>query len=186
MPKGCPRYPQEEPNGAQECFPGAPETCQGGSRNAHRAPKAAKRTPSAAKRGPSAAQGRPWGPKIFEKRPPGPNRWKSDSNGFPKEGIFGKNLENQPKSLCGRKSEVLRLRFPTVENVRTSPDIVWVTSRGLQLPYRNKYAKKQFPRKLQTSCILSLISCLGSIVGIMLKHRSAKQFWISTTSGRIR
>ena len=38
----------------------------------------------------------------------------------------------------GRKSEVLRMRFPIVENVRTSSDIVLVISRGLQLPYRKK------------------------------------------------
>ena len=124
MPKGCPRYPQEEPNGAQECFPGAPETCQGGSRNAHRAPKAAKRTPSAAKRGPSAAQGRPRGPKIFEKRPPGPNRWKSDSNGSPKEGTFEKKLENQPKSLYCRQlffvTMVIAQRFS--DFFRTAPN----------------------------------------------------------------
>ena len=35
----------------------------------------------------------------------------------------------------GRKSEVLRMRSPIVENVRTPSDIVLVTSRGLELPY---------------------------------------------------
>ena len=34
------------------------------------------------------------------------------------------------------KNAVLRMKFPIVENVRTSSDIVLVTSRGLQLPYR--------------------------------------------------
>ena len=41
----------------------------------------------------------------------------------------------------GRKSEVLRMKSPIVENVRTSSDIVLHTSRGLQLPYR-KIRKK--------------------------------------------
>ena len=38
----------------------------------------------------------------------------------------------------GTTNEVLRMRSPIVENVRTSSDIVLVTSRGLQLPYRKK------------------------------------------------
>ena len=33
------------------------------------------------------------------------------------------------------------MRFSIVENVRTPSDIVLVTSRGLQLPYRKKYKK---------------------------------------------
>ena len=37
-----------------------------------------------------------------------------------------------------RKSEALRMRFPLVENVRTSSDIVLVISRGLQLTYGTK------------------------------------------------
>ena len=36
----------------------------------------------------------------------------------------------------GQKSTVLRMGWPIVENVRTSSDIVFITSRGLQLPYR--------------------------------------------------
>ena len=44
----------------------------------------------------------------------------------------------------GQKSEVLRMRFPIVENVRTSSDILLHTSRGLQLPYREKSKKSSF------------------------------------------
>ena len=43
-----------------------------------------------------------------------------------------------------RRSEVLRMKFPIVENARTSSDIVLVISRGLQLPYRNKFNKSSF------------------------------------------
>ena len=43
------------------------------------------------------------------------------------------------------KSEVLRMKSPIVENVRTSSDILLHTSRGLQLPYREKSKKSSFP-----------------------------------------
>ena len=41
----------------------------------------------------------------------------------------------------GQKSEVLRMSWPIVENVRTSSDMVLVISRGFQLPYRKKSKK---------------------------------------------
>ena len=41
----------------------------------------------------------------------------------------------------GQKNEVLRMRYPIVENVRTPSDTVLVTSRGLQLPYRKRTKK---------------------------------------------
>ena len=56
---------------------------------------------------------------------PGPSRGRGEGGG----------LKN------GQKSEVLRMRFPIVENVCTSSGIVLVTSRGLQLPYRKKSKK---------------------------------------------
>ena len=38
----------------------------------------------------------------------------------------------------GQKNAVLRMRFSIVENVRISSDVVLVTSRGTQLPYRRE------------------------------------------------
>ena len=42
------------------------------------------------------------------------------------------------------KNEVLRMGWPMMENVCTSSDIVLVTSRGLQPPYRRKIKKSTF------------------------------------------
>ena len=65
----------------------------------------------------------------------------------------------------GRKSEVLKMKSPIVENVRTSSDILLDTSRGLQLPYRKK--SKQNRRCLTvfvTYCIFSYFSVWGTLL----------------------
>ena len=52
-----------------------------------------------------------------------------------------------------RKSEVLRMSWPIVENVRTSSESVLDTSRGLQLPYRRKYRNRSlFTENIEKYC----------------------------------
>ena len=59
----------------------------------------------------------------------------------------------------GQKSEVLRMKSPIVENVRTSSDILLHTSRGLQLPYREKSKKSSFfTRKFQIPVFFRIFS----------------------------
>ena len=41
-------------------------------------------------------------------------------------------------SKNGQTNKVLRMRFSIVENVRTPSDIIFIISRGLQLPYNEK------------------------------------------------
>ena len=53
--------------------------------------------------------------------------------------VYGQKIRNSEKGDQNMlKNEVLRIVFPIVENVRTSSEIVLHTSRGLQLPYREK------------------------------------------------
>ena len=70
----------------------------------------------------------------------------------------------------GRKSEVLRMRFPIVENVRTSSDILLDTSRGLQLPYRKKSKKSSFFDRFFKFSYFSVFFCLGSLAAV-ISHR---------------
>ena len=67
----------------------------------------------------------------------------------------------------GRKSEVLRMSWPIVENVRTSSDILLDTSRGLQLPYRKKSKNQSFfteNLKIPKSRIFPLFSVWGPLL----------------------
>ena len=50
----------------------------------------------------------------------------------------GGGVENDPQKN-------IRMSWPIVENVRTSSDIVFITSRGPQLPYRKKNKTSVFP-----------------------------------------
>ena len=55
--------------------------------------------------------------------------------------LWGLRLRGSPK--C-RKMKVLRMRCSIVENRRASSDSVFITSRGLQLPYRKETSKNIF------------------------------------------
>ena len=69
----------------------------------------------------------------------------------------------------GRKSEVLRMSLPIVENVRTSSDILLDTSRGLQLPYRKKSKKSSFFDRFFKLSYFSVFFCLGSLAAVIYR-----------------
>ena len=79
-------------------------------------------------------------------------------------------LGGEGGSKNDQKNKVLRTRFSIAEHVRTSCDIVLVTSRGLQLPYREK-SKKEKRRFLSEN---SKIPCftVDSVWGLLLVSSS--------------
>ena len=63
------------------------------------------------------------------------------------------------------KSEVLRMKSPIVENVRTSSDILLDTSRGLQLPNQKKNSKiVDFFHRFSKSLIFPYFSVWGLLL----------------------
>ena len=90
--------------------------------------------------------------------------------GSPEEVGGGGGLKN------GRKSEVLRMSWPIVENVRTSSDIVLDTSRGLQLPYRKKSKNPSFFTENPKIPYFPAIFCLGSLAAVITNWPSHYSF----------